>query len=638
MEISPETKDIIKNSMSLLMNDDDVTAFSNLDHAITIIQQEQSCWQAPASIGVHAAALHLAEKTNDEEAILQDLIAYALEPLEALLGSLMPESDKETLEDERAHLLFHTRFGLGFLLLASGEEERAKTILHEMAATRLSARGAQFMSGERIAGPGIVPITNDIRQAKRLTAMLMLSVYERKEDYDEALYLVTEAAACNPWDTEILSLAPTLLDLWVEKCEKADSLDECFLDWLYLFETTADLISICQEADSSGILPDECKKESAQFLAWKFGQLVAAYALRDKQWHDTLFMEGLHKLPSGEETRIWVWDDIWSSSRSVPLVVGSLLSCYDDGRNWEMLREHYICMWAGSYTSYGAPLSEIGPESDLYWAMRIGFVDKMLETQQRDIIPVLVPTLPTIHSIEIAKDILSIIALRELKLQQSADKITERFPPGKREIVHLLEQWLSDVWVKLPAKVINTLVKAENYYKTEVDDDNAKVHFAKVVEASLNYCFVDPLVAYMQKRGYKEIAICFPPTRGRETKSENALRKLSLSEWAGILEMLTAPRVKGLSELGMSELLEFVKQCYRWQRLPDLHPLARSLQAIQKYRGGSAHDQEAISRYDQETLELEEMRKLVLGIGRDSVIAQIFKLFTPRQDIQAGNE
>ena len=88
----------------------------------------------------------------------------------------------------------------------------------------------------------------------------------------------------------------------------------------------------------------------------------------------------------------------------------------------------------------------------------------------------------------------------------------------------------------------------------------------------------------------------------------------------------------------MPQLLEFMREHYGWQRLPDLRPFAQSLQAVQKYRGGSAHYQEAISRYDQETLELEEIRRLVLGIEQASVIAQIFKLFTPRQDIQARNE
>jgi len=96
------------------MNHGGVAAFSGSYHAIAVIKQAQPCWQAPASRGVQAAVLHLAE-IDTERAALQDLIAYALEPVQASVDSLLPESDKETLEDGQAHLLFHTRFGFGFL-------------------------------------------------------------------------------------------------------------------------------------------------------------------------------------------------------------------------------------------------------------------------------------------------------------------------------------------------------------------------------------------------------------------------------------------------------------------------------------------------------------------------------------------
>ncbi len=65
--------------------------------------------------------------------------------------------------------------------------------------------------------------------------------------------------------------------------------------------------------------------------------------------------------------------------------------------------------------------------------------------------------------------------------------------------------------------------------------------------------------------------------------------------------------------------------------MPDLCPLSRSLQMVQEYRSGSAHYQEAISRYEKEKWELEQMRNLVLGIGQDSVIAQISQLLAPRR-------
>ncbi len=95
------------------MNDDDddaAAAFSGCYHAIAVMKQAQPRWQARASMGVQAAVLHLAE-TDTERAALQDLIACALDPVEAPVDSIVPELGRETLEDEQAYLLFHTRFG-----------------------------------------------------------------------------------------------------------------------------------------------------------------------------------------------------------------------------------------------------------------------------------------------------------------------------------------------------------------------------------------------------------------------------------------------------------------------------------------------------------------------------------------------
>jgi len=65
-------------------------------------------------------------------------------------------------------------------------------------------------------------------------------------------------------------------------------------------------------------------------------------------------------------------------------------------------------------------------------------------------------------------------------------------------------------------------------------------------------------------------------------------------------------------------------------RLPDLRPLAQSLRLVQQYRSGSAHYQQATSRCEKKKWELEQMRALVLGIGKPSIIVQIFRLLTPR--------
>ena len=210
--------------------------------------------------------------------------------------------------------------------------------------------------------------------------------------------------------------------------EKYDDLSQ----WLDLFHVAADAVADCQEADLSGTLPSECDPKSAQFLAWEFGRIVASYALRDQEWRDSLFCEG-QLVIEGRRTRIWIWDDIWSGRPLVPLLVGSLLSDCVGGRDWNVLREHYVQMWGGTYTAWGKPLSEVGPQDDLYWAMRIGFADRMLEE----------PTLPDTkvdldRRLSILQDTVRKMSLRQVKQEHESamrwDKLFAELPPTPQKI------------------------------------------------------------------------------------------------------------------------------------------------------------------------------------------------------------
>lgn len=105
MEISPEGKDSIRSALCQFMSEDEAERFMNLEYAIGVIKQGQSCWQAPVSIGIHAVVLCLNAKAEDDKAALPNLIGLSLEPLEALLERLLAKPDEETLTDERARML-----------------------------------------------------------------------------------------------------------------------------------------------------------------------------------------------------------------------------------------------------------------------------------------------------------------------------------------------------------------------------------------------------------------------------------------------------------------------------------------------------------------------------------------------------
>jgi len=370
MELPPELEKSIKTALSLVMDEQEAERFMNFDYATSLVKQGQPPWQALFSVGVYAAELYVHQDMDVEKASLQEIVSEALKPVETLFESILHKSGEKLLEGEQARLLFHTRFALGFLVLAGGSKERSKAILHDMAATKVSIRGRSYY-GE---GAGILGCTDDIGQGKLQTAISLLPEYANQKNFGEILYLMTEALACAPWATPIRIIVPRIIDSCVAACEKEDY-DGPGLEWLWLFVEVGELLSLYEEYDSSGSEPNECKVESAQYLSWKIGQIAGRFAVR---WHDDPFGEfknfedaiGEKECQSerGEE-----------ETQQAVMVILALLREYDPSRDWQKMRDQCLSMWRLSYSYSGMPLSEIGPCHDLYWAMRIGFADALLK-------------------------------------------------------------------------------------------------------------------------------------------------------------------------------------------------------------------------------------------------------------------
>ncbi len=283
--------------------------------------------------------------------------------------------------------------------------------------------------------------------------------------------------------------------------------DAAFNAWYKLLCRAADLLSVCHHADTSGAVPGDCDTGSAQFLAYKFGQLAAAFAMTKADVWERLLV-----------------DEDFGPVLALGFLLDSLVCDYEPQRDWRKARDRYVQRWQSTACYEGASPDQIGPHMDLYWAMRIGFADKMLEsTRALEVAapPAAVPDL--IGQMQRIEDIASTIAVRQLKQQR---ELEERLPPAKRQIYGFLAQCLAGVWDRLPAKVINALMKAEKYYDSKVDDDGAKVSFVKAVEAALDDCLISPLIDFMQQHGRQQIDLPLQPPRNRMGAA--GLRKLSL--------------------------------------------------------------------------------------------------------------
>ena len=63
---------------------------------------------------------------------IREVTGQVLKPVETLLEFMLRKYGDKLLEGEQARLLFHTRFALGFLLLAEGDKKRSKAVLQSV--------------------------------------------------------------------------------------------------------------------------------------------------------------------------------------------------------------------------------------------------------------------------------------------------------------------------------------------------------------------------------------------------------------------------------------------------------------------------------------------------------------------------
>ncbi len=374
MKMPPELEKSIKTALALFMEEPEAERFMNLEYATSIVKQwqlQQPPWQSLFSLGVHVAEVYACQDKDVQKKLLQELVGQTLEPVDSLFQSILPKPGEKPLESEQARLLFHTRFALGFLLLAGADTKRSKAILHDMAATKVSVRGHSYY-GE---GPGILGCTDDIKQGKLQAAIHLLPEYVRQKDYYEILYLITEAVTCTPWATSILYIIPAILDACAAEYESRDYDGAAGLEWLHLFVEAGELLSLYEEYDSVGSAPNECKVESAPYMAWKIGLIAGRFAARyyddpfgKFQDFDSTIGEEEYQSERGEE-----------KTRHTVMAILALLREYGPARDWQKVRDQCLQIWGLSDSYSGMPLSDIGPCHDLYWAMRIGFADALLK-------------------------------------------------------------------------------------------------------------------------------------------------------------------------------------------------------------------------------------------------------------------
>lgn len=369
-----------------------------------------------------------------------------------------------------------------------------------------------------------------------------------------------------------------------------------FLDKIYV------LLKSVEGIDNEGRdLLSECPKDTRQYWAWFYGYALGKLLVERPDLRSSL----LHELDAGE------WSEGWHAGGVIFDIPGD---SWDKYRGWawkfyhEADIEHRVGQYINDYTNRTSSGDRQPPhlsaQSDLYWAMRVGFADAHIESggDGKTSLQEIVETLNQV------REIASSSALRtlgvEAKLDQVSEEISRGLPPTEEHWREMLRQLLGSVYGVLSERTIQHLTKALDRRHAK-DPDAQRIAIAQAVES----LFHEMVIPGVQRSGEGAIMVSIQE-RGN-TKREYPLdgkRTLQMSEWAQILDHMRRSKEDDAFTLGLSKAFPKVD-------IQALSRLTGDLRKMSEFRGRASHHSRDYSEWKAE--KASEFWGIVIG-GEES--------------------
>lgn len=513
MKASPQTEDYAKQWLRQIPEFDE--EYLELDNALNAVQRGELLWQPIFSVSVYVwcmleRATHPILGTGAQEGatyevmepdkrLVKSLVNSTLPQLARLLENLEAALSTGSYDEEMSRLLFHLRVATGSLYLANGELEPAAKVLDKAMFTRyntelrrLNIWGVIEKGWFPLHEGYNVPMTTGVALGKHIAIFEMEFWHIVAQNLEPLIRMLTFATGATPseylfdslrkytwhWALLIRGLIRErgswenvnhALELFGEE-EGVIGLSAILLEdwdpkeqWMCLLHRLANIVVPCvDEGDEEELplTPEESRITSANYWAWELGQMVAILWQNEGQEFVTSFMERYEPDPDK-----WLYG----------LTILSLVAECDDSRDWESAREFYLDGWRRTAKRHVHQLFQEGPDSGLYWAMRVGLADGFIDPPQLptpgypggqplpDDEPAIVTTEKTdaIEAIlgpKVRADIESALngpgtrvdgqellaALQKLPLevQRIQETVESRLPPDRRKITQFLSEQL----------------------------------------------------------------------------------------------------------------------------------------------------------------------------------------------------
>ena len=472
------------------------------------------------------------------------------------------------------------------VLVSKSDPERAIELLEELVST--------FAPHIRFSLPETRRRLHLDRELERLPIL-----YERVGRFEDALTFTRVSFDHFGWNSHPTDVVIRRLVGWLNQlCEAggATEVERC-LDTIYQWMDAAIEVDDV-ERDHIG----ECPSTTRQFWAWHYGNALGRLIVARPHLKDSL----LDEIEAGE------WENCWH-------VAGVLFETPLD--SWGEYRQRALKFYNASDIEHrregpipwGATQPpHLSAQSDLYWAIRVGFSDAHLEKTGE----ASAPRAGITDSLESLRTIQSSTALHVLRseqiLEKLADDVQNRVMPSDEYWLGLLRELLPSLLGILPIPTIEHLIVAlKRKFAKEWDD--CSIYLCKSVESLFHEVF-GPRIQECQDS--KELKLVVPRPRNSPRRySSEKWNSIPLSGWARIIETTTEPGDNAPLRLVLPQAFPDV----------DLDAVARlyvDLATIAQLRGGSAHDSAASN--DQRSQSAEKLWDLVVGGNGRGFLAEFY--------------
>ena len=423
------------------------------------------------------------------------------------------------------------------------------------------------------------------------------TLYERVERFEDALNVTPISFDHVGSKTSSCDVACRRLQGWLNQLSRSGSVStvERCLDMIYGWLDGAGDVD-----DEERDHVEECSTATRQFWAWYYGNALGRLMVARPSLQASL----LDEIEAGE------WDNCWH-------VAGVLFETAP--HSWDEYLTRALKFYNASDIEYprqgprpwnASQPPHLSAQSDLYWAMRIGFADAHAVNAE-DRKWSLAGITDALERIETITSGTARHVLRaERNIDNLMDTVNDRVMPNHEYWYGLLQQDLPDFISRLPRPTVDHLIDASRH-RSAMEWDYCKVSLCKSVESLFVRILVPGIKALPESTN---LTIALP-------RGKRAPRKRSSEEWHNIPMSGWAQILRTATEGGINAPLRvFLPHAFPNIDLDSAINLHAALENIAQLRGGAAHD--SFTADGRKVRDAEELWDLVMGAGSGGFLAQ----------------